>query len=82
MDLPITITLLDIRSIVPEVTLICAGLIIMLLDLILKKKELVALVGVTGTVLALYGTYKLYGIADPQFVFAYMFVIDGYSHFF
>lgn len=80
MDLPITI--MDIRAIVPELTLICAGLIIMLLDLVIKKKDLVALAGVAGTVLALYGTYKLYGIADPQLVFSNMFVLDGYSNFF
>ena len=80
MDLPITI--MDIRAIVPELTLICAGLIIMLLDLVIKKKDLVALAGVAGTLLALYGTYKLYGIADPQLVFSNMFVLDGYSNFF
>lgn len=82
MDLPITISLMDIRAIVPELTLICAGLIIMLLDLIIKKKDVVALAGIAGTVLALYGTYKLYGIADTQFVFSNMFVLDGYANFF
>ncbi len=80
MDLPIT--LMDIRAIVPELTLICVGLIIMLLDLVIKKKDVVALAGVAGTVLALYGTYKLYGIAEPQLVFSNMFVLDGYSNFF
>ena len=80
MDLPIT--LMDIRAIAPELTLICAGLIIMLLDLVLKKKDLVALAGIAGTVLALFGTYKLYGVADTQFVFSNMFVLDGYANFF
>jgi len=80
MDLPIS--LMDVRAIVPELTLICAGLIIMLLDLVIKKKDVVALAGVAGTLLALYGTYKLYGIAEPQLVFANMFVLDGYANFF
>ena len=82
MDLPITITLMDIRAIVPELTLICVGLIIMLLDIVVKKKDLVALAGIAGTVLALFGTYKLYGVTDTQFVFSNMFVLDGYANFF
>ncbi|MBI5664980.1 MAG: NADH-quinone oxidoreductase subunit N [Nitrospirae bacterium] len=77
-----TISLLDMRLLVPELTLICVGLILMLLDLVVKKKELIAAVGIAGTLVAMYGTYKLYGFYDPQTAFAGMFVVDGYSNFF
>ncbi len=82
MEMETTITLLDIRPFVPEMTLICIGLILMLLDLIVKKKDIVAVVGIVGTLVALYGTYKLYGFYEPQRAFAGMFVLDGYANFF
>jgi NADH-quinone oxidoreductase subunit N len=82
MERQTTISLLDMRLLVPELTLICVGLILMLLDLVVRKKELVAAVGIAGTIVALYGTYKLYGFYDPQVAFAGMFVVDGYSNFF
>lgn len=82
MEMETTISLLDMRLLVPELTLICVGLILMLLDLVVRKKELVAAVGIAGTIVALYGTYKLYGFYDPQVAFAGMFVVDGYSNFF
>jgi hypothetical protein len=65
MDLPTTISLLDVRAIVPEITMISAALIVLLLDLVVKKKEAVAFVGVFGTIIALYGTYKLFGFSAP-----------------
>lgn len=82
MEMETTISLLDMRLLVPELTLICVGLILMLLDLVVKKKELIAAVGIAGTLVAMYGTYKLYGFYDPQTAFAGMFVVDGYSNFF
>lgn len=82
MDVPATLSLLDIRPIVPELTLICVGLILILLDLIVKKKEVVAFVGILGTLVALYGTIKLYNVGDAHGFFSTMFVLDGYSSFF
>ena len=82
MEMETIISLLDVRAIVPELTLICVGLILILLDLVVKKKELVAVVGIVGTIVALYGTYKLYGFYEPQLAFGGMFVLDGYSNFF
>ena len=76
------IGLLDIRVMIPELTLICAGLLLMLLDLLTKKKELLAAAGIAGTLLAIYGTYKLYGFAEPQSAFWDMFVLDGYANVF
>lgn len=82
MDIETGIGLLDIRIMVPELTLICVGLLLMLLDLITKKKEVLAAVGLAGTLLAMYGTYKLYGFVEPQTAFWDMFVLDGYANIF
>lgn len=82
MDVETGISLMDLRHIVPELTLVFVGLILMMLDLIVKKKEVVAAVGIVGTLVALYGTFKLYGFNEPQVSFAKMFVLDGYANFF
>lgn len=82
MEPSTVISLIDIRAIVPEITLICVGLILMLLDLVIHKKGIIASVGLVGTLVALYATYKLYGFFDPQMAFSDMFVLDGYANFF
>ncbi len=76
------ITLMDVRAFVPELTLICAGLMVMLLDLVVKKKGILAAVGIAGTLASMYATYKLFGFIAPQNAFFGMFVLDGYSNFF
>jgi len=77
-----TFTLLNLRVIAPELILVCVALMLILLDLIVKKKEMVAFVGVVGTVLASYLTFKLYAVGAPYDTFAGMFVLDEYSSFF
>lgn len=74
--------LFEIRIMIPELTLICVGLILMLLDLLIRKKQICALVGIIGTLVAMYATYKLYGFSEPQRAFHQMFVLDGYANFF
>ncbi|MBI5740942.1 MAG: NADH-quinone oxidoreductase subunit N [Nitrospirae bacterium] len=71
-----------LRLIIPELTVICIALILLLLELIVKKKEVMAAVGIAGTLVALYGTFKLFGINGPGQAFANMFVLDGYANFF
>ncbi|MDH4027425.1 MAG: NADH-quinone oxidoreductase subunit N [Nitrospirota bacterium] len=82
MDMQAVISILDISPIVPEITLICAGLMLLLLDLFISRKEFVAAFGIAGTLVALYATYKLFGLSAPQSAFSDMFVLDGYSSFF
>lgn len=82
MDAGTIITIMDVRPFVPELTLICTGLILLLLDLIIKRKEIVAVVGIAGTIASIYATYKLFGFAEPQNAFFGMFVLDGYANFF
>ncbi|RJQ52935.1 MAG: NADH-quinone oxidoreductase subunit N [Nitrospiraceae bacterium] len=76
------ITLAGVRLIIPELTMVCMGLILLLLDLVVKKKGVIAAVGIAGALVALYGTFKLFGIGGPQTAFANMFVLDGYANFF
>jgi NADH-quinone oxidoreductase subunit N len=73
---------MDIRPIVPELTMASVGLILLLLDLVVRKKELVAFAGIVGAIVALYGTFKLYGLSEPQIAFSNMFILDGYANFF
>lgn len=82
MSIETGIGLTDIMAFAPEVTLICTGLVLLLLDLVIKKKETIAMVGIGGILIALYGTYKLYGVTESQNVFFDMFVLDGYSSLF
>jgi NADH-quinone oxidoreductase subunit N len=82
MDTATGIGLADIVVIVPELTMICVALVLLLLDLVVRKKELVAYVGIAGTIVAIYATYKLCAFSAPQSAFFNMFVLDGYSNFF
>ena len=82
MDIPAGLSMLDIRPIVPELILICVGLVLLLLDLIVKKKDTIAMIGIAGTLVALYATCKLYALDGTEGFFAGMFVLDGYSSFF
>ncbi|RJQ44488.1 MAG: NADH-quinone oxidoreductase subunit N [Nitrospiraceae bacterium] len=82
METASTITLAGFRLIIPELTIICVALMLLLLDLIVKKKGVIAAVGIAGTFVALYGTFKLYGISEPVTAFSDMFVLDGYGNFF
>jgi len=82
MSVEIAIDLFDISAFIPEITLICVGLILLLLDLVITKKETIAAVGIIGVLVAIYGTFKLYGIIEPQTAFYDMFVLDGYSSLF
>ncbi len=76
------LTLLDVRPLTPEITIICTGLILLLLDLVVKKKEAIAFVGILGTIVAIFATYRLYGFTETQSIFTSMFVLDGYANFF
>jgi len=76
------VTLSDFRLIIPELAIICMALILLLLDLIIKKKEVIAAVGIAGITVAVYKTLNLFGINEPRLAFTDMFVSDGYANFF
>lgn len=76
------LNLFTVRVIAPELILICTALILLLLDLMVKRKETVAFVGVLGTLLSAYVSFKLYALGWSDSVLLGMFVFDGYANFF
>ena len=76
------LNLFTVRLIAPELILICTALILLLLDLMVKRKETVAFVGVLGTLLSAYVSFKLYTLGWSGSVLLGMFVFDGYANFF
>jgi NADH-quinone oxidoreductase subunit N len=82
MDVTFSLGLQDISAIMPELAMISVGLLLLMLDLVVKRKEIIAIVGVAGALVALYGTVSVYGMSESQTVFADMFLLDKYSCFF
>ncbi len=76
------LSLPNVMPILPELILICVALILIILDLVVKKKGIVASAGLVGILISLYVTYKTYSVGGVQTAFAGMFVLDGYSVFF
>jgi len=76
------LNLLSIRVIAPELILICVALILILLDLIVKRKETVAFVGVIGTLLSAYVNFRLCASGWSPSILLGMFTFDEYSNFF
>jgi NADH-quinone oxidoreductase subunit N len=72
----------DIRTIGPELLMVCVALLLILVDLITRRKEIIATIGVVGTLTAFYFTFKLHILYGSQLAFGGMFIIDGYSNFF
>ncbi|UCH79618.1 MAG: NADH-quinone oxidoreductase subunit N [Nitrospiraceae bacterium] len=82
MDFGAGFSLIDIRPLTPEITMICTGLILLLLDLVVKKKEAIAVLGIIGTIVAIFATYRLYAFNETRSIFLEMFALDGYANFF
>ncbi len=81
MDLT-TLSMEGIRPIIPELVLIVTGLMLIIFDLLFKRKNIVAFAGIAGTFLSLYAVFSVYSVTGPQTTFSGMFVLDGYSIFF
>lgn len=76
------LNLTSIRLLAPEIILICFGLILLLLDLIVKRKETVAFAGVIGVLISAFVNFKLYALGWSGSSLMGMFVFDGYANFF
>ncbi len=70
------------RLITPELILIGTGLMVILLDLVIKRKETVAFVGIVGTLISAYYNFNLMDLGFSGATFQNMFIFDGYSAFF
>ncbi|MBC8414693.1 MAG: NADH-quinone oxidoreductase subunit N [Nitrospira sp.] len=82
MNTEVGISLRDAIPFIPELVIICTGLIAMMLDLVVRKKGPVAAFVVFGTLVAGYAMCKLNGFNEPQSAFLNMFILDGYAGFF
>ena len=67
----------DLTPMMPELLMTALALIVLLLDLLIKKKEIVALISIAGVALV---TLSLFGPKGETF--GSMFISDGYSTFF
>jgi NADH-quinone oxidoreductase subunit N len=67
----------DLTPVIPEITMTALALIVLLLDLLIKRKEVVALISIGGT---LFVALTLYGSHGTTF--GGMYISDGYSTFF
>jgi NADH-quinone oxidoreductase subunit N len=67
----------DLNPVMPEIFMTCFALIVLLLDLLIKKKEVVAIVSIAGTALIALSLFTSTGTT-----FGGMYISDGYSTFF
>jgi len=74
--------LAGIKYLTPELILIGAASVLIVLDLLFRRKEIVAFAGVLGCLAALIASASLFVSTDSATVFNGMFVFDGYGSFF
>ena len=67
----------DISPIIPEITMTAIALIVLLLDLVVRRKEVLAAVSIGGVAIVALMLINGYGVT-----FGGMFISDGYSTFF
>jgi len=67
----------DISPIIPEITMTAIALIVLLLDLVVRRKEVLAAVSIGGVAVVALMLINGYGVT-----FGGMFISDGYSTFF
>ena len=67
----------DLTPMMPELVMTALALAVLLLDLVIKKKEVLALISMAGVAFA-----SLTLFAPPGITFGTMYIADGYSTFF
>jgi NADH-quinone oxidoreductase subunit N len=72
----------NIGSLAPELILVAAASLLIVLDLVFERKRIVALAGVVGCLAALIAAAWLFASGASATVFNGMFVVDGYGGFF
>jgi len=71
-----------LRLIVPEIVLVLFALVLLLLDLLIKQKEGIALTGLGGVMIAAYINFRLIRLGWSGASLQGMLVFDGYSNLF
>ena len=74
--------LAGLEYLVPELILVGAASVLIILDLFFRRKEIVAFAGVLGCLAAIFASAALFVSTDSATVFNGMFVFDGYGSFF
>ncbi len=72
----------DLAYLTPELILVGAASVLIVLDLFFRRKEIVAFAGVLGCLAAIFASATLFVSTDSATVFNGMFVFDGYGSFF
>lgn len=67
----------DISLMMPELAMIALALVVLLMDLLIKKKEVIALISMAGAALISLTLFGSHGTT-----FGTMYISDGYSTFF
>jgi NADH-quinone oxidoreductase subunit N len=67
----------DLTPMMPELLMTALALIVLLIDLLIKKKEVIAIISIAGVVLVGLSLFGPSGVT-----FGTMFISDGYSTFF
>lgn len=71
-----------LRLIAPEIIIILFALMLLLLDLVIRQKEIVAITGLIGIIVSGYINFRLISLGWLGSSFQEMFVFDGYSSLF
>ena len=72
----------NIRLIAPELMLALTALFLLLIDLMVRRKDLVAYAGIVGLIASVYVNYRLGAMGMSGNTLQGMFIFDGYSNFF
>ena len=72
----------DLKYLTPELILVGAASVLIILDLLFRRKEIVAFAGVLGCLAAIIASAALFVSTDSATVLNGMFVFDGYGSFF
>ena len=76
------LNILNIKLIAPELMLALTALFLLLLDLMVRRKDIVAFTGIVGLIASVYVNYRLGAMGMSGSTLQGMFIIDGYSNFF
>lgn len=76
------LNIFNIKLIAPELMLALTALFLILLDLMVRRKDIVAFAGIAGLIASVYFNYRLGALGMSGSTFQGMFIFDGYSNFF
>jgi NADH-quinone oxidoreductase subunit N len=76
------VSIAELRLMAPELILVLTGLLLLLLDLMVQRKDVVAFAGIAGLLASAYMNFRLTSMGLEGDTLQAMFVFDGYANFF